>query len=357
MADTDEIQEPEIESSLGSFGKLLITILVFPLQVLFLPMRFLGLFHQSGVPADDYDSYQNLSLGGKLWRSTKKLGRNILMLPYLIVTAPVRFFRGVANSGVREMLFVIPAVLMVGFLGWVGVQVFGRGEKISNRYANEVQSAMEAGDFKLAKTYFTRLMQNEELTKPQMLQWMVVLDQTGEREKAEEILNELAPDDALGYAPAHRLKALQIAFSRKDRDAPLPLEKLKVHLDRSRDHTPMVQQAWSLYYRSIDQPDKAIDALMTAAEVDPSFLIVVAKYQGELNRPEDRLETLRIAELQFTQLLEQKPTSSTIRWMMANTLSQQARFDEAQEILVEGMELNPSNSMRLAKCRVLHGAA
>ena len=114
-ADYDAIEDPEIESSLGSFSKLLISILVFPLQVLFLPLRFLELFHQTGVQADDYENYKELSFGGRLWRSTKKLGRNIVMLPYWIVTAPVRFFRGVANSGVREILFVVPASVDAGF--------------------------------------------------------------------------------------------------------------------------------------------------------------------------------------------------------------------------------------------------
>ena len=348
IADTDEIEAPEIESPLGSFGKLLISVLVFPLQILFLPMRFLGLFHQSGVSAEDYEDSQSISSGGKLWRSTKKLGRNILKLPYLILTAPVRFFRGVANSGIREILFVVPALLMLGFLGYVGVQVLGRSETIKNRYADEVQLAMEKGDFKLAKTHFTRLMEDNELSQPQKLQWMVVLDQTGEGEKAQAILNELAPDDGLGFPPAHRVKALQIAFSRKDKTAPLPLEQLKTHLERSRDHSPMVQQAWALYYRSIDQPDKAIDALMVAAERDPSFLIAAAKYQEELNRPDDRLETLRTAELQFERLLEKDPMASKVRWLLSNSISQQGRFDDAQEVLVEGMKLNPDDFMRLA---------
>ena len=348
IADTDEIQEPEIESSLGTFGNLLISILVFPLQVLFLPTRLLGLFHQTGRSVeDDYEGYQELSMGGKIWRGTKKVGRTILMLPYLIVTAPVRFFRGMANSGMREMLFVIPALLMLGFLGYVGWQVMGRGEKISNRYASEVEQAMIDGDFKKAKTYFTRLMENKELTQPQKLQWIVVLDQTGEREKAEEILDELAPDDGLGFAPAHRLKALHIAFSKKPKKGvPMPLEKLEKHLRLSRDSTPMIQKAWAVYYRAVDQPDKAIEALIKGAEQDPTLLIVIAKYQGELNRPEDRLETLRTAEKSFERFLEQDPTNSKIRWFLSNSLSQQGRYDDAEKVLVKGMELNPDNTMR-----------
>ena len=348
MMDDDQIEEPEIESSLGSFGRLMISILVFPLQVLFLPLRVLGLFHQTGVPAEDYENYQELSFGGKLWSSTKKLGRTILMLPYLIVTAPIRFFRGVANSGTREILFVIPALLMLGFLGYVAVQVMGRSETISNRYAKEIQQAMAKNDFKLAKNHFRRLMEDHELSQPQRLQYMVCLDETGEREKAQEILDEMAPDDGLGFAPAHRVKALQIAFSRKDKEAPLQLEQLEKHLRLSRDESPMIQQAWVVYYKAIDQPDKAIEALRKGAARDPSLLIAIAKYQDELDRQDDRLDTLREAEKQFGQMLELKPMNSTVRWLLANSISQQGRLDDAQVILVKGMKLNQDNQIRQA---------
>ena len=345
---SDDIREPEIESSMGSFGQLMISILVFPLQVLFLPLRFLELFHQTGVPVEEHESYRELSFAGKLWRSTKKLGWNILMLPYLIVTAPVRFFRGVANLRMREILFVVPALLMLGFLGYVAVQVMGRGETINNRYAKEVQEAMEKGDFELAKTCFSRLMKDQELSKPQRLQYMIVLDETGERERAEAILDEMAPDDGLGFAPAHRIKALRIAFSRKDKNVPIPLEKLEKHLRLSRDTTPMIQQAWALYYKSVDKPDKAIKALEKAAEQDPTFFIAIARYQGELNRPEDQLDTLRSAEQQFERMLDEDPMNSKLRWLLANSIAKQNRLDDAETILEKGLEINPDVAIRKA---------
>ena len=350
MADLDEIEEPEIESSLGAFGKLLITILVFPLQVLFLPMRFLGLFHQTGVPTDDYESYENLSFGGKLWRSTKKLGWGIVMLPYLIVTAPVHFFRGVANSGAREILFVIPALLMLGFLGYVGVQVMGRSEVINNRYAKEINLAMKEGNFEQAKTLFNRLLEGqEELSQPQKLQWMVALDQTGEREKAEEILDELAPDDKIGYPRAHRVKALHIAYPREDRKAPLPVNKLKIHLERSQDHTPEMQRVWAMYYAALDQDDKAIEALLEGAKSNPVLLLEVANYQKRLNRPDARKETLELAEEQFRQILAEDPDGSTVRGLLAKSIwLQEDRLDDAEEVLVKGLALNADEFMRLA---------
>ena len=342
---SDEIQEPEIETAMGSFGKLLISILVFPLQILFWPMRLLGLFHQTGVPVETFDSSEKRSFG------IKRLGRSIVMLPYMILTAPIRFFRGVANSGIREMMFIIPALAMVAFLGYVGVRVMGGGKTISDRYSKEAKQAMVAGDFELAKTHFSRLMQDEELTQPQKLQWVVVLAETGEKERAEEVLDELAPEDGVGFAPAHRVKALKIAFSRKNKNAPLPLkrlEQLEHHLRHSRETTPMIQQAWAIYHRSNDSPDKAIQALAVAAEKDPTYYIAIAKYQGELNHPEDQKETLRKAEQVFDQLLEEDPTDSRSRCLLADSMSQQGRFDEAQEVLVKGMKVNADESMRLA---------
>jgi len=207
------------------------------------------------------------------------------MLPYTIATAPVRFFRGVANSGLREILFVIPALAMLD---------------IHNRYADEVQQAMQQGDFKKAKTYFTRIMQDNELTQPQKLQWMVVLAQTGEPDKAEQILDELAPDDGIGFALAHRAKALRIAFSRKDKNAPLPLKQLEKHLTRSRDNSPMIQQAWAIYYRAVDNPDKAIAALQAAAQEDPTYYIAIAKYEASRARPDQQQNPLAVGKHNIT---------------------------------------------------------
>ena len=344
----DEIQEPEIDTALGSFGKLVISILVFPLQVLFWPTRLLGLFHQTGVPDESYNSNADISFGSKVWRSIKRLGRSIVRLPYMIMTAPIRFLRGLANSGVREILYIIPALAMVGFLGYVGMQVMGRGKTISDRYSSEAKQAMMAGNFELAKTHFSRLMQDEELTPPQKLQWVVVLAETGEDERAEEVLDELAPEDGVGFPPAHRVKALKIAFPRKARTGPLPLKRLEHHLRHSRESTPMIQHAWAIYYQANDSPDKAIEALALAAQKDPTFYIMIAKYQGALNHHEEQKETLRKAEQVFSQLLEEDPANSNLRRLLASSISQQNRFDDAQEVIVEGMRINDDKSMRKA---------
>lgn len=344
---SDEIQEPEIETAFGSFGKLMIAILAFPLQVLFWPMRLVGLFHQSGVPDENYDS-DNLSLGGKAWRSISRLGRSLMMLPYMIVTAPVRFFRGLANSGVREILFIIPALAMVGLLGYVGVQVIGRGEAISNRYVNEAQQAIDAGDYQLAKTHFVRLMQDEELTPPQKLRWWQVLMETGEKERAEAVLDELAPEDGVGFPRAHRVKALQIAFSRRDRTKKLPLKRLEHHLGHSRDSSSEIQKAWAVYHQANDNPDKALQALEVAAQKNPAVYIEIADYQRELKDFEGQKESLQKVEHVFSQVLEEDPTNSRVRGVLANSILKQGRFDDAQEILVKGMRVNADDEMRLA---------
>jgi len=346
--DDDQIEAPEIETQIGVFGKLMISILVFPLEVLFLPMKTLGLFHQSGVDNDEYPEFQHLSTGGKIWHSIKRGGKGLLMLPYLIITSPIRFFRGVAQSSTKEMLFIIPAILMVAFLGYVGAQVIGRGEAIQNRYSKDAQAALNEGDFVKAKTYFKRIMQDDELSQPQKLQWMVVLAETGERAKAEEVLAELAPEDAVGFAPAHRVKALQIASQLKRSENPTKLASLEKHLARSHDESPLIQEAWAIYYKMIDKPDKAIDSLRKAAEFEPTYYSVIARYQGKLNRTHDQRETLNTAQQEFRRILGKEPLNNHIRVLLANTVAQQNNFDEAEMILTEGMARKPDNLLRIA---------
>lgn len=344
----DEIQDPEIETPLGAFGKVLISILVFPLQVLFLPMRFLGLFHQTGVPNDNYDDVQNLSLGAKVKRSLTSVGRFLIRLPYLILTAPIRFFQGVARSSTKEVIFIVPAVLMAGFLIYVGMQVFARTERINNKYSKEIIAAMDEGDFAKAKTVFKRIMQNTELSQPQKLQWMVVLSETDEMDKAEQILDELAPDDAIGFAPAHKIKALHLASQLKSSKNPMKLASLEKHLTRSRDESPPILDAWAFYYKNIDRPDKAIAALSKAAERDPRLLTVIAQYQGELNRTNDQQNTLKLAEKRFKEILQNDPFNNRVRVLLANAISQQQRYDEAEEILSAGLEKQPGPLMKTA---------
>jgi tetratricopeptide (TPR) repeat protein len=346
--DDDQIEAPEIETQIGAFGKLLISILVFPLQVLFLPMRTLGLFHQSGVDNGEYQDFQNLSLGGKVWHGLKRGGKGLLMLPYLIVTSPIRFFRGVAQSSTKEVLFIIPALMMVAFLGYVGAQVIGRGETIQNRYSKDAQQALDDGDFVKAKTYFKRIMQDDELSQPQKLQWMVVLAETGERAKAEEVLAELAPEDAVGFAPAHKVKALQIASRLKRSDNPLKLASLEKHLSRSRDESPLIQEAWAIYYKLVDKPDKAIESLKKAARFEPTYYSAIARYQGKLNRAHDQRETLKTAEQEFRRIVDKEPLNNRVRILLANTVAQQNKIDEAEKILSDGMARKPDDLIRVA---------
>lgn len=344
----DAIQDPEIETPLGTFGKLMISILVFPLKALFLPLRFLELFHQTGVQNEDYNSVQNLSFGARVGRSLKRLGQFLLRLPYLIVTAPIRFFQGVSKSSTKEMLFIVPAVLMAGFLIYVGMQVFARPEKISNKYSKQIQKAMEVGDFAQAKTLFNRISQNTELSQPQKLQWMVVLSETGELDKAVQLLDELAPDDAIGFAPAHKIKALHLASQLKTSKNPMKLASLEKHLTKSHDESPLILDAWAFYYKNVDKPDKAIEALFKAAKSDARLLTVIAQYQGELNRVNDQQNTLKLAEKRFQEILDEEPLNSRIRLLLANSISQQRRYDQAEKILAAGLEMQPDNLLKMA---------
>lgn len=348
--DVGSIDAPDpAHSEPGQIGQLAIAAILFPLQVIFLPMRALGLFHASGVDLELEEDYQELSTWGKLIVWTKKILAGLLTLPYLIITAPIRFFRGFAVIQTWEILFITPALLMAVFIGYVCTQVFARSEIIKNRYSKGVSVAMAKGDYELAKIYFSRLILEDKLSQPQQLQRMIVLQETGEHEKAKEILDELAPEDNLGFDAAHQLKAIQLAAKVASGDIEADtLQRLGRHLSRTKDDAPKTLHAWTIYFKQLGQHDRAIEKLAKACETNPVLYLALANYQNQLGRQNDQIETLKKAAAAFRNVLEKEPFHQAARINLATVLARQGRIGDAETLLLDGFSKKPDIEIRQA---------
>lgn len=345
--DDGSIAEPELESSTGVLGQILIFLLVLPLQLILLPLRALNLFHSRGVDVD-YEQWDQLSTRERAWTVAKRIGRGLLAIPYFIATAPIHFIRGLARSSPRELLFIVPALLMIGFFGFVIFQNWGRGNVVLNRYAQGVQKAIQNKDYLLAKTYFERLLEEEELTEGQRLQYAIVLAEAGEVENARQVLGELAPDDGVGYGPAHRLRSIQLAAELSNSSDPLILGKLGHHLEHAVGEGPQLLEAHAVYHQKLDQPDKALQYLREAAQVNPGYYLMMADYQASLNRSADRENSLRLAREAFEKLLTENPLQNGIRVSLATVLNQLDETDEAEAVLLAGLGKQPDDFLRAA---------
>lgn len=344
---TPEIEAPDVIGTTGLVGDLLIKILLFPLHILFLPMRLLELFHQSGVEVGE--DYEDESFLISVARIGKAIVLGVLSIPYLVLTAPIHFFRGLGQSGLREVLFVVPALIMCGLLGYVFTQVLTRSEVVKNRYSKGASTAIANEDYELAKVYFSRLMLETELSQPQRLQWMIVLQATGEKEKAMQVLDALAPEENLGYDKAHRLKAIQLAnqisLGKSEGDT---LERLGRHLERSNDNSVEIMQAKAIYFKGIGDVEKTIDSLTRAAELNPSIYLALANYQSKVGRTLDYRETLKRASLAFRDVLADNPLNHIASIQLANILTRQERIADAEKVLKEAYAKKRNVELRQA---------
>lgn len=348
--DDDQIADPEFEgATTGPLGRLMVAILLFPFQVLFFPLKAIGLFHHQGVDAQFSADYQELSFSQKAWNGSKQLLLGILQVPYLVFTAPIHFFRGLGRTGTMDFIFITPALIMLCLLTFVFVQVFMRSEVIRNRYAKGIQNALANQEYRLAKVYFDRLLVDGNLTQPQQIEHMLVLQRTGEFERANELLDELAPEDRRGFGPAHKIKALQLAsLLAAGRGEPDTTERLGRHLFRTGEDSVETLQAWALYYRQIGNVEKAVDSLLAASQKRPDLILLLADYYLRLGREVDYKETLTRGEAVFREILADEPLNQLARINLANLLARQERIDEAQAMLTDGFRIQPDDTIRQA---------
>jgi tetratricopeptide (TPR) repeat protein len=334
---------------LRGIGFLLGSILMFPIRVLFYPFEVII---RAIRRPDDYDGpYERKGAAPKgilaatgFW--LKKILQGIIMLPVLLIKAPFVLIHGLVTGQRTDLLFVLPALAMFGFFGFVFYQVFAKGDEIEARYRNGAYGAIADQDFQLAKTYFKRLSIDSQLGNNDQLNWALVLANTGEPERADEVMDQLAPDDKAGYAPAHRLKAVNLASQLDKAKDPLTLRKLRLHLENCRDESPEISRAWALYYLAVGQEDQALKYLQEAAESHPEFLLMIANIHQQKGREYQMEQTIEKAEVAFRQRIVKDPLDVKSRVALANVLARQSKFAKAEETLLTGLKLQPEELIR-----------
>lgn len=341
-----------LRTEFGRLLEVLFSILLFPVRVLFFPFEVF--FKSLYRPVEDHRyGHHGAAPAGFLpatWFWTKRVGWALVMVPLQIIKAPVEFFQTLSRANRTDVLFVLPALAMIGFFAFVMFQVSQRGAGIDNRYRRGIQTALQAGNFKLAKTYFSRFVNQGKLSDSDRFQWASILSQTGEGPRAEQLLAELAPDDRKVYGPAHRLKALNLAaqlsgMKQGDPD-PLILRKLRAHLENCQDNTSDINQAWAVYYLAVGDTDKAIGYLRSSAETNPRLLLTIADINQQKGRPEFRDQAVDKAEVAFRQLVEKDPLDAGSRVALANILVRKNQLDAAEQLLLTGIKLQPDAVLR-----------
>ena len=282
----------------------------------------------------------------------------------LLVALPFKFAMLIGRIKTRDWLFVLPGLLAIVFLGFVFVRVFAFESSIKNRYRTGAQAALVDGNDDLAKVYFQRLANEQELNPTDQFQWAIILDRTGETDRANEIYDELAPsagEKRIGLGPVHRMKALKIASSLEKpkisdgklivTKTPAKSEKLNTllwHLKNSNDQSQEIQQAWAAYYMAIGDVDSAVNSLGKFAESNPELYLSIAKIYEKLNRAPERNKGLAMAQQVYHQRLVANQLDHDSRIALADIMIATSKFGAAESLLVEGFRLKPDQQIRAA---------
>ncbi|MDB4385810.1 hypothetical protein N9Z47_00455 [bacterium] len=319
----------------GSLWRSFMGVVVLPLKMLFVPLRLIGLIQTQDATTSN--ETEELGFSQRVLFVLKQ----VLSLPFLLLREPIRIFKSLRRARPRDLVFALPAIAILGFFGFVFIQIFAYGEAIDNRYARGAQIATEQKDFKLAKTYYQRILGDDNITPRQQYDWAMILAQTGEDEQAFNLIKKIAPDNAMGFGPAHKLVAVSIARQIDAAKDKALLSKLRHHLVASRDLSPEIEQVWAAYYVATEQTDRAIVSLRKAAEKNPTFYISISKLYKQNGQNAECINALEKAEIAFRRTFRSDQLDHNGRVAFAKVLALLEKYDEAEKYLLQGRRVKP----------------
>ena len=331
------IDDCDADRSIGSktLWNSIKNIATLPIKLLFYPLRLIGLIQTQDATTENEN--EELGFSSRLLDVLKR----ILSLPFALLREPIRIFKSLRQAQLRDLAFALPAISILGLFGFVFVQIFVYGDSIDIRYARGAQVATDRQDFELAKTYYQRILADNNITPRQQYNWALILAQTGEDGRAFSLLKKIAPDDTMGFGPAHKLVAVSIARQMNSADDPSLLNKLKHHLIASRDLSPEIEQVWAAYYVATEQTDRAIVSLRKAAEKNPTFYISISKLYKQNGQNAESRNALEKAEIAFRRTFRSDQLDHNGRVAFANVLALLEKYDEAEKYLLQGRRIQP----------------
>ena len=108
----------------GSLWRSFMGVVVLPLKMLFVPLRLIGLIQTQDATTSN--ETEELGFSQRVLFVLKQ----VLSLPFLLLREPIRIFKSLRRARTRDLLFALPAIAILGFFGFVFVQIFAYVAKL-----------------------------------------------------------------------------------------------------------------------------------------------------------------------------------------------------------------------------------
>jgi len=184
------------------------------------------------------------------------------------------------------------------------------------------------------------------------------MEKRGLKPHARVMMNNLAPEDRLGFAPAHAWIVQDLIQSAQKNQTPLPQKTLKHHLQCAIQDIDVQPQVLILYAALLDgekKYDESLALLQRAANKDGRYWIDAAKFARRVGKLDSSFAAAKNSLSYFQALLSQTKDDTRfeevegIRVQIALSQALLNDHDKAIEVLMAGLRTDqPCNVLRQA---------
>lgn len=247
-----------------------------------------------------------------------------------------------------QMLLGLPAFVITLAAGIAMFQLRGaHDEAVVARYDQAANDAIRNEDWHTAFLWLRSLSALRPHVREYKFKQALLNEQLGRLDRAAGLMQQMAPLDGKGYAPARRW-IVQANLSGKVRS--LTRQELGQQLQLAVEENPYDDKAFVLladYYVSEKEYSLAEAALRSAAELVPQHNLALARLQRSQDRSELLVKASLDAAIQaFQKQLAKDSNDHQARVNWSICLAMQEDFRQAEQILREGLARSDSAELR-----------
>ncbi len=285
----------------------------------------------------------------------KPLWKRMLLLPLSLATRTANAtwlifslpFSGWFNDPRlrKHLLFGLPALIASLILTGLTTLQSLDSSKSQALYLEAFDKSEKSKEYAAAKLYASRLINDsgtEALEATFRFCKLLALDDDVDRANA--ILETLAPNHAPGYAPAHAQRAIAYASVLARNGDQSLLEPLRWHLIHSNDRKDeRLALAQASYFQASQQFVDWIRSLEFAAKLNPDHWLSIANIMIARRDGKNAQQALILARDSFRRKLSEDPLSLSLRIRLIEALVRLQQFEEAEQTINVGEGFHPDS--------------
>ncbi len=262
--------------------------------------------------------------------------RVLIVVPALYVSRVVGAYFATRNY--KYLLLGSPAIVVAGVM--VATAVWQTQRPLAarvDRYRLAVGNAIRSEDWAAAELYSRKLLQLNAEDRQAEYTLAGVLQEKGDQKQALEVIKRLAPDDRVGYAPAHFAVVIGM-IKKKEPLSKDELKRFEHHAKAAASDAKLradAEQLLGQMYLMTQRAEEALASFQISVKDRPELRLAIAQLLFQANRPDEAKAELARAVEFFRGRLVANSSDTESRILLARTMILAGNVQIAEAILRE----------------------